>query len=229
MEYSIVIPVYNEFNSIPILYNAIRNTMDPLKQPYEIIFINDGSAPRGMEYLEEALDKKVARIINLEKHLGQTVALATGFKEAQGKIVISMDGDLQDDPAHIPGFIKKLQQGFDAVCGYRINRKDKLNKIILSKIGNFIQKVLFRTELHDIACTYRAYKKECIKKIKLIRNGYHRYIPIILIREGYKVTELPIVQASRLYGQSNYSLFSKIAQITVSFLYLVFDMLIKRI
>ncbi len=229
IQYSVVIPIYNEFNSVLPLYNSLCAVIGSLQSPYEIIFVNDGSTEMDVAYLEKNIDKSTSRIINLSRHLGQTFALANGFKEAKGNFIFSMDGDLQDSPEYIPLFINKINQGFDVVCGYRIKRKDKINKIILSRLGNLIQEIFFRTKLHDISCTYRIYKRECIEDLKLIRNGYHRYIPFFLLRKGYKITEIPIEQKRRIYGSSKYNLVFKMIQITSGFFYLLSDILIRRI
>ncbi len=228
LKYSIVIPVFNEFSSILPLYHDLCKVMTGFRQPYEIIFINDGGDQAGPDYWRPRTDENIFKIINLNRHYGQTKALACGFREARGEIIISMDGDLQDQPKYIPYFIDKVSQGFDVVCGYRIKRRDAKNKIILSKIGNFLQKIILRTSLNDISCTFRIYNKECLKNLRLIRNGYHRYIPFILIRQGYKVTEITIEQGTRLFGRSKYS-FLKIPQVVASLFFLILDILMKRI
>jgi len=202
--------------------------MDKIDGAYQIIFVNDGSVFFDLKYLEANMDSNIVKIINLPVKLGQTKALARGLEGAVGNVVISMDGDLQDNPEYIQYFIDKLSQGFDVVCGRRVNRKDAKNKILLSKIGNFVQNLIFHTGLHDISCTYRAYKKECVRSLKLIRNGYHRYIPFLLIREGYKVTEINIEQRERVYGRSKYSCW-KVVDAVFTFLYIIFDIVRKRI
>ncbi len=228
IQYSIVIPVYNETESMPLLSMALVNVMDNLQESYEIIFVNDGSNQINTEHLKSSQGKNTVKIINLHYHRGQTFVLAVGFKEARGKLIISMDGDLQDNPKYIPYFINKIYEGFDVVCGYRFKRKDRKMKIILSKVGNFLQRAILKTHLHDISCTYRIYKRECLEGIRLERNGYHRYIPFILMRKGYNVTELQIEQDARLFGQSKYKSW-KMIQVIVSSLFLVFDVLMKKI
>ncbi len=228
MQYSIVIPAYNETESMPLLLKSLIKVMDNLQESYEIIFINDGSKQINAEHLKSSQGKNTVKIINLACHEGQTFALAAGFKEARGEFIISMDGDLQDNPKYIPYFINKIYEGFDVVCGYRFKRKDRKMKIILSKVGNFLQRAILKTRLHDISCTYRIYKRECLEGIRLERNGYHRYIPFILMRKGYNVTELQIEQDARLFGQSKYKSW-KMIQVIVSSLFLVFDVLMKKI
>ncbi len=223
-KYSVVIPIYNEFNSILPLYNNLSYEMNKLQDSYEIIFVNDGSVPmEGMCHLKNSMDKNISKIVDLPKRMGQTKALAVGFKESRGDIIISMDGDLQDNPKYIPNFIEKFYQGFDVVCGYRIKRNSGKMTIILSRTGNFLQRMLFHTKLHDISCTYRIYKKDCIKNLRLIRKGYHRYIPLLLIAKGFKLTEIPIKQGKRLYGHSKYSVFFKVPRIVTNLLLLLFD------
>jgi glycosyltransferase involved in cell wall biosynthesis len=133
--------------------------------------------------------------------------LAEGFKKANGDIVISMDGDLQDDPREIPAMIAKLERsGADAVCGWRKDRKDKARTMSLSRMGNFFQKIFFNVPVHDISCTLRVYKAEAVKNIVLKKQGLHRFLPFILKRAGFSLAEKEVHHNSRKYGQSKYSL-----------------------
>lgn len=227
-EYSIIIPIRNEYVSIVILYNALSNVMNNLRLSYEILIINDCSCNEDMDTLRGKFDKNIVRIIDIPMHIGQSGALAEGFKNAKGKFIISMDGDLQDSPEYIPFFINEINKGLDAVCGYRIKRKDSQYKIVLSKIGNHLQRIIFQNDIHDIGCTYRIYRENCIKELKLTRNGYHRYIPLLLIRRGYKVGEIKIHQHKRIFGHSKYSFWKPLA-VLLSSLFLICDMIRRRV
>jgi len=222
IKYSVIVPVYNESYSIPLLWRHLKTVMGDLKEPYEVIFINDGSDTKTHNLLNDMKAKhdNIA-VYHLKENMGQTEALRKGFEIARGDIIVSMDADLQDDPKYIPQFINKINEGYDVVCGYRRRRKDKLNKIILSKIGNFIQGIVWKTGLHDLACTYRAYRKGCIKDINLSRRGYHRYIPYFLSRQGCRITELEIEQNKRPYLESKYS-FLKMFDVIYEFLSICF-------
>lgn len=211
MKYSIILPVYNEYESIPLLWSNLKTIMDSLHESYEVIFIDDGSSKSTIEVLSN-LKQKNNNVVyyRFNENKGQTEVLREGFEMAKGDIILTMDSDLQDNPKYIPEFINKINEGYDVVCGYRKIRNDKISKIILSKIGNFIQKTLWRTGLNDIACTYRAYKKACIKHINLSKKGYHRYIPYFLGKKGFKITEIEIMQDKRAHSKSRYSVLKAI-------------------
>lgn len=230
IQYSIIIPLYNEDNATLIfLCNSLLAIMDSLHESYEIILVDDGSSKQYTPTLVSEVAREAIKIITLPKNFGQTKALSVGFTVAKGRMLISLDGDLQDDPKHIPAFIDKLYTGFDVVCGCRVKRNDKIMKIILSRIANIIQRVILRTGIHDISCTFRIYKRECIENLKLTRKGYHRYIPFLLKRKGYKIAEIAIEQNKRLFGSSRYKNFSKIIQAIESFFLLLFDIMLRKV
>jgi len=205
IEYSIVIPAYNEEDSVGPLYESIKKAMDPLRKLYEIIFVNDGSNDQTLRNLREIEKKDPSLfVISFGKNLGQTASLKVGFQMAKGKIVISLDADLQNDPADIPRLLEKLDEGYDAVCGWRRKRHDSLWKKYASKIANVTQKAVFNSKLHDISCTLRAYRKECIKDIDLTRPGMHRFIPFFLIESNKKITEVEVTHHPRNFGKSKH-------------------------
>ncbi len=205
VKYSIVIPAYNEEDSVKPLAASIKDAMEPLAEPYEIIFVNDGSTDKTLPRLKEAAaGDDMINIITLERNSGQTASLNAGFAAAGGGIVISMDGDMQNDPADIPSLLAKLDEGYDVVCGWRRRRFDTQWKKVSSKMANVIQNVVFKSHLHDLACTLRAYKKEHLAVLDLGWNGAHRFIPYLLLKHGSRIAEVEVHHHARRYGRSKY-------------------------
>ena len=204
MKLSIIIPLYNEEKNIKLLYSQIIEVMHANKYHYEIIFINDGSQDKSYAELKKLRkkDKKI-RIINFYKNFGQTAAMNAGIKASRGEIIITIDADLQNDPKDIPRLIKKLEEGYDVVSGWRYKRKDPLSKKIISKLANFIRRKIIKENIHDSGCTLKAYKKECFEGIDLY-GEMHRYIPAFLRTQGYKITEIKIRHNPRLHGKTKY-------------------------
>ena len=206
---TIIIPVYNEEGNITELYKQIKNTVSLLlKQKkisnFEIIFINDGSKDKTQEILEDLSKKdKQVKIIQFRKNFGQTAALKAGFEASQGDLIVTMDGDLQNDPSDIPNLIDKLNEGYDVVSGWRHNRKDSFSKKYTSKIMNFLRKKLIGDELHDYGCSLKIYKKECIKDLELF-GELHRYITAYLYIKGYKIGEVKVNHRPRISGDTKY-------------------------
>ena len=222
IEYSIILPIYNEEESLEFLFAEILQALTPMRCSYEIIFINDGSTDRSLPILEEFWQRlpEIVKIISLPHKEGQTNALRTGFESVQGRVAITLDGDLQNDPADIPRLLAKMDQGYDCVCGWRQSREDRLLKAFLSKLGNVLQRVLTGLKIHDISCTLRAYRRECLKDIKLEWEGQHRFIPLTLSRKGYKVGEIVSHHRKRRFGVSKYS-HKRIFKVIIDFLKIV--------
>tara|TARA_Y100001970_G_scaffold292836_1_gene436071 strand:+ start:65 stop:1033 length:969 start_codon:yes stop_codon:yes gene_type:complete len=204
---SIIIPVYNESESIGLLIDEIKKVMYTNKFQYELIVINDGSRDSTYEVLKDLSNKiKELIIINLRKNYGQTAAMAAGFDIANGQIVISLDGDLQNDPNDIPRLIKAINDGYDLICGWRFDRKDKLiNRRIPSKIANKIIGMVTGIYLHDYGCSLKAFKKELIDDIKLY-GELHRFLPVLADNEGAQIKEIKVNHRSRKYGSSKYGI-----------------------
>ena len=221
---SIVIPIKDEKESLPILYEELISVLNHLKEPYEIIFINDGSIDGSGKLLEEfaAKDNNV-RVIQFRRNYGQTAAMSAGFKYAKGGVIITLDGDLQNDPKDIPELLKKMAEGYDLVSGWRKNRQDKLiTRKIPSMVANrFINFLISGTgvSLHDFGCTLKAYKKGIIKNINLY-GEMHRFIPVFAAWLGVKVAEIPVNHRPRLYGNPKYNL-SRVSKV-------VFDLIVVR-
>tara|TARA_Y100001968_G_scaffold306301_1_gene322991 strand:+ start:2302 stop:3267 length:966 start_codon:yes stop_codon:yes gene_type:complete len=204
---SIIIPVYNESESIGLLINEITEVMTRNKFKYEVIVINDGSKDTTYDVLKSLANNiKELIVINLRKNYGQTAAMAAGFDNATGRILISLDGDLQNDPNDIPNLIKGINDGYDLICGWRFDRKDKLiNRRIPSKIANKIIGIVTGIYLHDYGCSLKAFKKEIIDDIKLY-GELHRFIPVLADNEGAKIKEIKVNHRSRQYGSSKYGI-----------------------
>jgi len=196
---SVVIPVKDEEKNIRPLHNELKQVLDKLKKKYEIIFVDDGSADNSFKEMKKLSNVK---IIKLRKNFGQSAALQAGFDHCSGKIIVSIDADLQNDPKDIPKLIGELD-GYDCVCGWRSKRKDSLSKKILSKIASLVRKPFIGTSLHDLGCTLRVYKKECVKDLELF-GEMHRYIPSLLGWKGYRVVEMKVNHRQRNSGKTKY-------------------------
>jgi len=215
---SIVIPVKNEEDSLTDLFRELEAVLSELGKEYEIIFADDCSSDNSPELLS-ALERehpRTVRVITLARQSGQTAAMKAGLSLAEGEVVVTMDADLQNDPADIPMLILKLQGAFDCVCGWRKDRQDKLLKTILSQIGNVLQRVLTGLKVHDTSCTLRAYDARCTKDIPLDRAGQHRFIPLSLSLQGFRVGEILANHRRRRYGRSKYR-HRRIGKVVVGF------------
>ena len=203
---SIVIPVYDEEENVPLLYNEIKKVLDGFIERYEIIFINDGSSDRSFEELMALRNKdNSVKIINFRKNFGQSAAMSAGFSLSGGDYVITLDADLQNDPADIPQVFEKLEEGYDIVNGWRKKRKDSLTKKIPSFFGNKLVSFITKVKLHDYGCTLRGFKKDVVKNLKLY-GEMHRYIPAIASRIGIRSIEIPVNHRERKFGKSKYGL-----------------------
>jgi glycosyltransferase involved in cell wall biosynthesis len=207
MRYSIVVPLFNEVESIRPLYTKIREVMERLKKPYEIIFVDDGSTDGTSALLTEIyeLDRSV-HTLRLKRNFGQTAALKAGFDFARGDIIISMDGDLQHDPGEIPLFLAKIEEGYDIVSGWRQERNDAwLTRRVPSLVANWMIAKLSRVRLHDFGTTFKAYRRDVIQALHLYGES-HRFIPALASWSGARIVEIPIKNIPRRNGKSNYGL-----------------------
>lgn len=207
IQYSIVVPFYNEKENIQPLYVKIVEVMDAIDEPYEMIFVDDGSRDQTYEVLSEIYehDPRV-HIVRLRKNFGQTAALKAGFDFARGEIIIAMDGDLQHDPEEIPQFIAKMKEGYDIVSGWRVERQDAwLTRRLPSRTANWMMSKLSRVDLHDFGTTFKAYRRDVIQNIHLY-GELHRFIPALASWSGASIAEIPIKNVRRQDGKSNYGL-----------------------
>jgi len=205
--YSIVVPFYNEQESIPPLYMKITEVMDAVGEPYEMVFVDDGSRDDTYKVLLETYnhDRRV-NLVRLRRNFGQTAALKAGFDLARGEVVLSMDGDLQHDPEEIPVFLEKIKDGYDIVSGWRIERKDAwLTRRLPSHVANWCMARLSGLDLHDFGTTFKAYRREILSEIHLY-GDLHRFIPALASWSGARVAEVPIKNTLRKSGKSNYGL-----------------------
>lgn len=205
VDLSIVIPIYNERESIEKLYKKLDEALSRMNLKYEVLLIDDGSVDGTFnELLKVHRKNKLFKIIRFRKNFGQTSAISAGFSYAEGEVVITLDADLQNDPQDIPVLLEKLNEGYDIVSGWRKNRKDKaVTRRFPSIIANKIISKLTGVHLHDYGCTLKAYKKEVVKNINLY-GEMHRYIPAIASWMGVKVAEVPVMHHSRRHGKSKY-------------------------
>lgn len=205
--YSAVVPVMNEEENVRPLHASLKVVMDKLSKPYEIILVDDGSTDGTFEVLKDlhAHDGNI-RIVRFRRNFGQSAAMNAGFEFARGEIIITMDGDLQNDPSDIPRLLDKLNEGYDIVSGWRKNRQDKLLlRKIPSKIANCIIMKLTGVRLHDIGCSLKIYRREIIKKIRLY-GELHRFIPLLGRIEGARITEVTVNHHPRRFGRSKYNI-----------------------
>jgi glycosyltransferase involved in cell wall biosynthesis len=207
VKFSIVVPLYNEERSVDRLHCRLTHVMREFGQAYEIIFVDDGSSDQTVEIIEDlcSIDPRL-RVITLGRNFGQTPALKAGFDAARGDVIISMDGDLQHDPAEIPRFIEKLDEGFDIVSGWREKRNDTwLTRRLPSRIANWMMAQISGVSLHDFGTTFKAYRRETIQSIPLY-GELHRFIPALAAWSGARIVEIPITNPPRQYGKSNYGI-----------------------
>ncbi len=220
---SIVVPFYNEKDVVRDFHNELIKAIRDLKKPCEVIYINDGSSDNMNEILMELVNKCSIPITILEfkRNYGQTAGLQAGFDYAAGEIIIAMDGDLQHDPSEIPMFLEKIEEGFDLVSGWRKKRVDNFwIRRFPSLIANKIMAKLSGIELHDFGTTYKAYRKEVVDNIKLY-GELHRFIPVLISRNGAKTCEVPIKNIVRQNGESKYGL-SRTFRVLCDILTLIF-------
>jgi glycosyltransferase involved in cell wall biosynthesis len=203
---SIVIPVYNERESLELLVTELRVVLEELERSWEIVFVDDGSTD-GSDAVLIALARDDPRIVNvrLRRNSGKAAALEAGFRRAGGRLLVTMDADLQDDPRSIPGLIAKLDEGFDLVSGWKLSRRDPWSRRMLSKIFNGVTGKLTGVALHDMNCGIKAYRAEVVRDLTLY-GDLHRFIPVLAHQRGFRVAELPVNHRPREHGRSRYGL-----------------------
>jgi dolichol-phosphate mannosyltransferase len=202
---SVVVPVYNEEGNLPILIPQIAKVLGLLGDSYEMIFVDDGSTDGSRKILKEVISQyPQIHMLGFKKNCGLSTALFAGMKEARGKKIVTLDSDLQNDPADIPRLLDKLTE-YDMATGWRQKREDPWLKRISSKIANFIRNRLSGEDIRDSACTLRAFKRECIKELKFF-NGMHRFLSTLIRMEGYRVIEVPVSHHPRKFGKPKYNI-----------------------
>jgi glycosyltransferase involved in cell wall biosynthesis len=201
---SIVIPLHNEERSIALLYDELQAALEPLGQEWEAVFVDDGSVDGSFAALTRLHDaNENIRVVRLRRNFGKAAALAAGFGQARGEIVVTIDADLQDDPAEIPRLLVKLDEGFDLVSGWKTRRRDPLRRRVLSRIFNWVTGRMSGLRLHDMNCGLKAYRAEVVRGMPLY-GELHRFIPVLAQYRGFRVAELPVNHRPREHGRSRY-------------------------
>ena len=204
---SIVIPIYNEEESLPFLVNQLLEILQPMEETFELVLVNDGSSDKSGEVIRK-LSFDIPELVGvlLRKNYGQTAAMAAGFDISSGEIVVTLDGDLQNDPADIPLLVNKIRDGFDLVSGWRYRRKDdSISRKIPSKIANRLIGKVTGVRLNDYGCSLKAYRKEVLNDMRLY-GELHRFLPVLANIEGARITEVKVNHRARQFGSSKYGI-----------------------
>lgn len=202
---SVVVPGLNEAESLPELAERVHEALRG-RVTYEIIFVDDGSTDDSWKVITGLRAKSpLVKGIRLRKNFGKAVALTAGFRKARGEIIVTMDADLQDDPADLPAFLAKIEEGLDVVVGWKVNRLDPANRLVLSRIFNGTVRYMTGVKLHDMNCGFKAYRCEVIRSIPIYGDLF-RFIPALAASQGFRVTEVPVKHHARRYGASRYGL-----------------------
>jgi len=205
LDLSVVIPVYNEEENLPLLWPELRSVLEPLGLQFEVLFIDDGSRDRSAEIVRGFRDADPrVRLIRLKVNSGETAATDAGFKSARGRWLVTMDADLQNDPHDLPMLLAHLDQ-WDGVTGWRVKRDDPFLRRASSRVANAIRNWVSDESVRDSGCTYRAFRRECLRSLALYR-GFHRFVPTLLRMRGYRVLEVPVNHRPRRFGQSKYGI-----------------------
>jgi len=207
LDLSIVVPMYNEEESLPLLWPEIREVLEPAGLRYEVIFVDDGSRDRSAEIVREFRERdRRVRLLRLKTNAGETAATDAGLKAVRGRRVVVMDADLQNDPHDIPAMLTRLDQ-WDAVTGWRVNRAagDSWVRCLSSRIANRVRNRLSGETVQDSGCTFRAFRRECLRDLVLYK-GLHRFIPTLLTMRGFRVIEVPVNHRPRRFGASKYGI-----------------------
>jgi glycosyltransferase involved in cell wall biosynthesis len=201
---SVVVPLLNEERTLEALYGQIAAALDPLGEPFEVVFVDDGSTDGSRRVLARLHGEQTnVVVVHLRRNFGKAAALQAGFREARGDTVVTIDADLQDDPAEIPKLLAKLDEGFDLVSGWKTRRNDPLARRLFSRIFNWATAVVSGVRLHDVNCGLKAYKAEVVHGVRLY-GELHRFVPILASYRGFRVAELPVNHRPRQHGRSRY-------------------------
>ena len=212
MDLSIVVPVYNEVESLPLLQQAVRTALKNINTTWEVIYVDDGSLDGSVKLLEEIASQTITEpnehivVVEFRRNFGQTTAIAAGIDHARGNVIIFLDADLQNDPADIPMILEKLNEGYDVISGWRKDREDNaLTRNLPSHLANLLISNVTGVHLHDYGCTLKAYRREVITGFKLY-GEMHRFIPVYANSVGAKILEVPVRHHARKFGSSKYGL-----------------------
>ena len=208
MKFSVVIPIKNEEENIKDLIQELEPVMEGLKQNWELICIDDGSTDSSLLILQDLCKQKpYLRVLSFTRNFGQSAAFAAGFKAARGELIITMDGDRQNDPTDIPKLTAAIAD-YDLIVGWRVNRRDNLQIKMISRLSNWVRSRLCRDGVHDTCCSLKVYRKEALSSIKMYR-GMHRFLPALFKIEGLRVKEIPVNHRERSKGMTKYHFFNR--------------------
>ena len=215
-EISLVIPVFNEEENLPILAGEIREAMDPLEGAYEVIFVDDGSTDGSPGVLAGIARRDPAvRIVRQRRNAGQSAALDVGFRYARGAVIVTLDADLQNDPADIPRLLERLQQGgVDVVAGVRAQRQDTWTRRASSRLANAVRNWATEESVTDVGCTLKAFRADFLRRVPMF-DGMHRFLPTLLKLDGARIAEMPVHHRPRLHGQAKYGIHNRLWQALV--------------
>lgn len=201
---SVVVPLLNEAGNLPLLHRKLTETLQAMAQPYELVFVNDGSTDSSAAVLEEIFrEDQAVQVIHFQQNFGKTAALAAGFRYSRGEMIITMDADLQDDPAEIPVMLAKLAEGYDLVAAWRYDRQDPIDKTWPSRLFNWTVSIVTGLPLHDFNCGFKVYRRRVTEQIPLY-SDFHRFTPVLAAHRGFRVTEIPVQHHPRYSGASKY-------------------------
>jgi glycosyltransferase involved in cell wall biosynthesis len=204
---SIIIPAYNELDSVEVLYSELKAVMDRWTRDYELVFVNDGSTDATGMILDAIADKdEKVQVVHFRRNYGQTAALSAGMDYATGDVIVPIDADLQNDPSDIPKLVERLESGFDVVSGWRKDRSDnKLTRVVPSRLANWLISTISGVRLHDFGCTLKAYRREVMEGVRLY-GEMHRFVPIYAYMQGGRIDEMVVSHRPRRHGKSKYGL-----------------------
>jgi glycosyltransferase involved in cell wall biosynthesis len=204
---SVVVPIYNERENVSLLYRSIKNVLESIDWKYEMVFVDDGSKDGTRDALRDLASRdKTLRVVLFRRNFGQSAAMAAGFRASRGDIVVTMDGDLQNDPADIPQLLSRIEDGYDVVSGWRKDRKDKLFiRKVPSRIANRLICSITDVRLHDTGCSLKVFRREVVKRVRLY-GELHRFLPALARVEGARISEIVVRHHPRMFGKSKYNL-----------------------
>jgi len=206
LDISVVIPLFNEVESLPELHRRVVDSLEGSGMTFEVLFVDDGSRDGSFEAIRRLRERdERVRAIRFRRNYGKSAALAAGFESVRGNVVVTMDADLQDDPAEVPGMISLLEEGFDLVSGWKKDRKDPLSKRVPSKLFNRVTAIVSGLRIHDFNCGLKAYRRDVVETIP-VYGELHRYLPVLAHWAGFRVTETPVLHHPRKHGSSKFGL-----------------------
>ncbi len=203
---SVVVPVFNEAENLPETWRELARVLDEVGEPWEILFVDDGSTDGSFEILKRLHEENPSRVrvLRFIRNFGKTAALTAAFRRVQGEVIVTIDADLQEDPAHIREFLRKIrEEGYHLVSGWRKKRRDPPSKTLPSRLFNFVVRTLTGVPLHDFNCGFKAYRREVVENIRLY-GEFHRFIPVLAAWKGFRVTEIPVRHRPRRHGKSKF-------------------------